>query len=75
MKKGNQKTEYRKEVVEQKEIIRARIVDVEMPCGKCHENARSPGSKHCKACSHEHKMLKINDGRLREKINKQIFKK
>lgn len=80
--KGNQRLVFaesdEKEKVEQKEIIRAKMVKIEdkqVPCKKCGQNPRKLASKHCNECSHGHKMQIINDGRLQEKINKQIFKK
>lgn len=73
--KGNQKITLEKVKVEQKEIIRAKIVDKEVPCKGCGKNPRKQASKHCAGCSHERKMKILNDARLQEKINKQIFKK
>lgn len=74
--RGSQKlVEDGRQEVEQKEIIRAKIVDKEVPCKGCKKKPRAQASKHCSGCSHERKMRIINDGRLKEKINKQIFKK
>lgn len=73
--RGNQKMILDWQTGEQKEIIRAKIVDKEVPCKGCGQNPRAHGSKHCAGCSHNRKMRIVNDGRLQEKINKQIFKK
>ena len=54
------------------DLIQTTIIDKEIPCKKCKKNNRRHGSSYCKECTVAHKIKQINDGRLQDKINKQI---
>lgn len=58
-----------------KDILETTLREKEKPCKKCKKNNRVHGSSYCRECSHQHKLNKINDGRLQEKISKQINSK
>jgi len=55
-----------------KDILQTTIVDKPIPCKKCKINARVHGSSHCQECTKKYKLKNFNDGRLQQKISKQI---
>ena len=56
------------------DILETTLREKEIKCKKCRTNNRVHGSSYCSECSHQHKLHKINEGRLQQKISKQINK-